>query len=37
MSIISFAKSEKIIPKQTSDRKIYFRHVSTRIDAMAMI
>jgi hypothetical protein len=37
MSIMSIAKYEKIIPKQSSDKNLYFRHVAPRINAMAMI
>jgi hypothetical protein len=35
MSIKSIAKYEKIVPKQTSDRNLDFRHVAPRINAMA--
>jgi hypothetical protein len=37
MSIISIAKYEKIIPKQTTDKNLYLRHDAPRINAMAMI
>ena len=37
MSLISIAKYEKIIAKQTSDRNVYFRYGAPRINAMAVI
>jgi hypothetical protein len=33
---VSF-RENKIIPKQTSVRNLYFRHVAPRINAMALI